>query len=212
MVRVKICGITRQVDLRAAVEAGVDAVGFIAGFPESPRNISLERVTDLSTSVPPFVSAVLVTTETFLKHNLNVISKLQIDTLQLYDCSDPVPIRETLNVDVLRPYIVGHERVSAGKAVSGYDGLVVDSYRSGLRGGTGVAQDFDLCSKIKDEISPKPLILAGGVGPDNVVDAVKIVRPYGVDASSRLERSPGIKDPLLMKEFVKRAKESDGVM
>lgn len=212
MVRVKICGIARQIDLRTAVEAGVDAVGFIAGFPESPRNISLEKVTDLTASVPPFVSAVLVTTETYLKHNLNVIRKLPIDTLQLYDCSDPAPIKEALNVDILKPYIVGHERVSAEKAVSGYDGLVVDSYRSGVRGGTGVAQDFDLCARIKDQISPKPLILAGGVGPDNVEDAVKIVHPYGVDASSRLERSPGVKDPLLIKEFVKRAKESDGVM
>jgi phosphoribosylanthranilate isomerase len=209
MVRVKICGITREKDLIAAIDAGADAIGFVVGFKASPRNISIEKLSELSKMVPPFVSTVLVTEQNYLEANIDVINHLRIDAIQLYGCTEPERIRKIMNIDLLKPYLVGGEQIDPKSAVDGFDALLCDVYKKGVMGGTGILQDFDACIKIKKEIYPKPLILAGGLSPDNVHEAIIKVRPYGVDASSKLETSPGVKDEVSVMKFVKNAKGCD---
>src|SRR5713226_9432463 len=104
MVRVKLCGMTREEDVGAAVEAGADAVGFIVGFPSSPRNISLGRASHLMELVPPFVDTVLVTTSTMIRDEVSELRKVRMNDIQLYGDSSPEAVRSVLGVRVIKPY------------------------------------------------------------------------------------------------------------
>jgi phosphoribosylanthranilate isomerase len=211
MVWVKICGITRESDVASAVGAGADAVGFICGFPASPRNISFERVAELAGEVPPFVSPVLVTTDEVVERRGSELRETQINTLQLYGIVvDPDRLRKTLGVRLIRPYIVKSEDVGLAKVeAAGFDALLTDTYVPGKQGGSGSASDWRLCRRIRDAILPVPLMLSGGLSPENVAEAVATVRPFAVDVSSGVERSPGVKDAGRVAEFIRRAKEAD---
>jgi len=211
MVWVKICGITRESDVASAVGAGADAVGFICGFPASPRNISFERGAELAGEVPPFVSPVLVTTDEVVERRGSELRETQINTLQLYGIVvDPDRLRKTLGVRLIRPYIVKSEDVGLAKVeAAGFDALLTDTYVPGKQGGSGSASDWRLCRRIRDAILPVPLMLSGGLSPENVAEAVATVRPFAVDVSSGVERSPGVKDAGRVAEFIRRAKEAD---
>ncbi len=211
MVRVKICGNTRESDVASAVAAGADAVGFISGFPASPRNISLQRAAELAEVVPPFVSAVLVTTSEALEGWGSGLKETRIDTVQLYgDDLDPDHVRKALGVRVIRPYILRSDDVLLAKAeAEGFDALLTDTFVPGMQGGSGSASDWGLCRRIRDGILPVPLVLSGGLRPENVAEAVATVRPYAVDVSSGVERSPGVKDHGRVADFIRRAKEAD---
>jgi phosphoribosylanthranilate isomerase len=211
VVRVKICGITREADVDSAVSSGADAVGFISGFPASPRNISLERAGELARRVPPFVSAVLVTTEDLVLGSESEVRRTGIGTIQLYgDGVDPGRVRSSLGVRLIRPYLMRSEETHPAKAASeGFDALLTDTYRAGRQGGTGIISDWEVCGRIRDEILPVRMILSGGLRPENVAEGIKLVRPFAVDVSSGVESSPGIKDPDKIAEFIRRAREAD---
>jgi phosphoribosylanthranilate isomerase len=211
MVWVKICGITRESDVASAVAAGADAVGFICGFPESPRNISFERAAELAGEVPPFVSPVLVTTDEVVERRGPELRETPINTLQLYGgVIDPGHLRKTLGVRLIRPYIVQSEDVGVAKAEAiGFDALLTDTFVPGKQGGSGSASDWSLCRRIRDAILPVPLMLSGGLSPENVAKAVATVRPFGVDVSSGVELSPGVKDAGRVADFIRTAKEAD---
>ena len=210
-VRVKICGITRKEDLDAAVEAGADAVGFVVGVTSSPRNLSLTEAARLIRQVPPFVASVLVTVPRSIG-DFAVYEKLNPDIIQVHgedlDTAESVRLKlpNTQLIWAVNAQLVSHlDAVS--RATNLFDAILIDSFADGRYGGTGVVHDWELSRRIKQAIQPKPLILAGGLNPENVAEAVCTVEPYAVDVSSGVEQQAGIKSHRKIVEFVKNAKD-----
>ncbi len=209
-VRVKICGITRGVDLDAAVRAGADAIGFIVGVPSSPRNLSFDEAERLIRITPIFVDSVVVTVPESLGQLTTILDKLRPKALQVHGhgISDK-SIRDVLpDTCLIRALQAESERVidEAVGASDMFDAILMDSYASNKYGGTGEPHDWRLSGRVREAIGPKPLILSGGLNPENVQDAVRAVQPYAVDASSGVECKPGIKDAQKVFEFVRKAK------
>lgn len=208
MVRVKICGITRSQDLIAAVNAGADAIGFITGFPKSPRNLSLDAAGNLVKQVPPFVDSVLVTNSEMLSDELERFARIGPDAIQLHgEPDDYERTRKRLSSNLIKVLQVKqgiHTNVDA--SLRGYSAVLTDTYKKGYEGGTGLVSDWDECALIRDRVHPLPLILSGGLTPANVRGAIAKVRPFAVDASSGVESAPGIKDDRKIVKFVRLAK------
>jgi phosphoribosylanthranilate isomerase len=209
-VKVKICGITRKEDLDAAVEAGADAVGFVVGVSSSSRNLSLTEAAKLISQVPPFVASVLVTVPRSIG-DFAVYEKLNPDIIQVHgedlDTAESVRLKlpNTQLIWAVNAQLVSHlDAVS--RATNLFDAILIDSFADGRYGGTGVVHDWELSRCIKQAVQPKPLILAGGLNPENVAEAVCTVEPYAVDVSSGVERQPGIKSHKKIVEFIKNAK------
>lgn len=210
-VRVKICGITQKEDLDAAVAAGADAVGFVVGATASPRNISLEKAKKLFKQVPPFVKSVLVTIPTNMDELAETCRKLNPDAIQLHgeNLFNANLIREKLpHTPLIRAVNANSpDALEAALATSKiFDAVLLDSLTEGQYGGTGIVHDWELSKLIKRVINPTPLILAGGLNPENVAEAVRIVQPYAVDVSSGVELQQGRKDNQKMVSFIKNAK------
>ena len=210
-VRVKICGITRKEDLDAAAAAGADAVGFVVGVASSPRNISLADAEKLMRQVPPFVKSILVTVPASLEDLVATSEALNPDAVQIHGekLQDFGAVRSKLPSTLF----IGAVKVNSSDAASNaaetaktFDAVILDSFVQGKHGGTGVVHDWNVSQHIKQLIHPKPLILAGGLNPENVSEAVRTVHPYAVDVSSGVERQPGVKDNQKMVEFVRNAK------
>lgn len=210
-VRVKICGITRKEDLDAAAAAGADAVGFVVGAPASSRNISLEVAEKLFRQVPPFVKSVIVTVPTNMDELAETCMKLNPDAVQLHRKNLPnaTLIREKLpNTTLIRAVNANSPDApeTARAAARIFDAVLLDSLADGQYGGTGTIHDWALSGNIRRAIHPAPLILAGGLNPENVAEAVRLVKPYAVDVSSGVEQKPGCKDNQKMVEFIENAK------
>jgi phosphoribosylanthranilate isomerase len=210
-VRVKICGITRKEDLDAAAAAGADAVGFVVGVASSPRNLSLAEAGKLMRQVPPFVKSVLVMVPASLNELLKTCETLNPDAVQIHGekMLDTGAVRDKLANTLLVGAVKVHFPDAVGNAVKKaktFDAVLLDSFADGKHGGTGVVHDWNVSKRVKQLIYPKPLILAGGLTPENVAEAVRTVEPYAVDVSSGVERQPGVKDHQKMVEFVKNAK------
>ena len=207
-VRVKICGITRKEDLAAAAAAGADAVGFVVGVASSPRNLSLTEAEKLIRQVPPFVTSVLVTVVNGLEDFAIICEALNPDAVQIHgDVGDFV--RELLPNKFLIGAVKANPRDAANnaaKAAKMFDAILLDSFAHDKHGGTGVIHDWNVSQQVKCAVYPKPLILAGGLNPENIADAVRTVEPYAVDVSSGVEQQPGIKSNQKMVEFIKNAK------
>lgn len=213
--RVKICGIRKEEDVDTAVEAGADCLGFVVGVPSSPRNLSVEAARNLMRKVPDQVRKVVVSarTEPDVEKMLSfLLSALAPDVVQLHghELSIPASIRQSFaEAKFIGAVSIRDESCLAeGLALSKvFDGIHADSYVNGLSGGTGNTHDWKLSARVRDLIAPTPLTLAGGLSPDNVAEAIRAVRPFAVDVSTGVERSPGVKDHDKIFEFVKRAKE-----
>ena len=204
-VRVKICGITNIQDARVAVESGADALGFIF-FSGSPRHLSPESAARIVRELPPFVAKVGVFVDTPVETMLKVARATGMDTVQLHGneteaaCEEIAAtglkvikafrVKDAMSLDEIAKY-----RVSAN---------LLDSYVPGQLGGTGAKFNWELAVKAKD--FGAPIILAGGLDPENVSDAVSKVAPYGVDVSSGVESAPGRKDHDKVRRFIARAK------
>jgi phosphoribosylanthranilate isomerase len=211
VVRVKICGITRKEDLNAAAAAGADALGFVVGVASSPRNLSLAEAGSLIRQVPPFVKTVLVTVPSSLEELVATCEALNPDAVQIHgenlqefsDIRDKLP--NTLLIGAVK---ANAEDVvnKAAEAAKMFDAVHLDSFVQGKHGGTGVVHDWNMSQRVKRAVYPKPLILAGGLNPENVAEAVRTVEPYAADVSSGVERQPRIKDHQKMVEFVRNAK------
>lgn len=211
-VKVKICGITREEDLRMACDLGADAVGFVVGVPSSPRNLTLERAGKLFRHVPIFVKSVLVVVHRDMEEILRLYSELKPDIIQIHGENPPEVsvLREKLpDVLLVRAITVKSEAalLAAVEEAEFFDAVLVDSHSAGKHGGTGVTHDWSISQRIREAIYPKPLILAGGLNPENVKQAVKTVKPYAVDVSTGVESKPGIKDPEKVEAFIRSAKE-----
>jgi phosphoribosylanthranilate isomerase len=210
-VKVKICGITSNEDLATAVEAGADAVGFVVEVPSSPRTLTLERAEKMMINTPVFVKNVVVTVPESLNELTEIYNRLRPDILQIHghNLSDSALREKFANTRLIRAVQAKSERVveEAVKAANMFDAVLVDSFVSGRFGGTGMVHDWELSRRVKRVIHPKPLIFAGGLGPENVRNAVRAVEPYAVDVSTGVESRPGVKDPEKVFAFIKNAKE-----
>ncbi len=218
MTRVKICGLTREEDVDAVVDAGADAVGFVSGLPSSPRNLSISRAASLMSRVPLFVTPVLVTTGEALVESSDAVKRIAPRAIQLYgSLFSPETVRSSFRAYLLKPYSVSRQESEAGadvlqkakEAARGYDALLTDTYQKGRDGGTGLTSDWSVCAAIRKTVAPTPLILSGGLRPENVELAIETVAPYCVDVSSGVESAPGVKDHAKVRAFVRKANASE---
>ncbi len=198
MVRVKICGLTQEEDVHAAVQYGADAVGFVLE-PASPRFVSdREELLELLQCVPPYVSRVAVFGQ--LHDQPDEIWR-HVEAVQFVPGAErariPLWVRRVIAVRLRTEADVHTALRLQGEA----DALLVDAYHPHKMGGTGEQADWRLARLLSEE-AVKPIILAGGLTPDNVCEAIAQVHPFAVDVSSGVESAPGIKDHLKMKEFI----------
>jgi len=197
-VRVKICGITRVEDGLAAAAAGADAIGMV--FADSPRQVHPEQARAILQGLPPFIKVVGLFVDATPDRIRQVLGQVPLDLIQFHGREAP----ETCRV-IGRPYIKAiamKPGVDVRAEAARYPdaaGVLLDTYRPGQSGGTG--ETFDWAQVPKD--LDKPLILAGGLTPDNVADAVRTVHPYAVDVSSGVELSKGIKDAAKIAAFIR---------
>lgn len=197
---VKICGITTAEDARLAVDAGADALGFVF-WPKSPRFVTPEVAATIAARVPLFVARVGVFVGASRAELTRTAEVAGLDVLQLHG-EEPAEALTARPRRVLRALRVGpgfrtddalaHARAGAG--------LLLDTHRPETPGGTGVAFDWTLAQGLRDRVPF--LVLAGGLRPDNVAEAMAIVRPHAVDVSSGVESSPGRKDESKLRAFV----------
>ena len=211
--RVKVCGMTRQVDVEAAIKYGADAVGFIVGVPSSPRNLGIDRAKKLMKLVPPFNLKVAVTSSTDLRTLRKISDTLRPDALQLHN-HNKTTIRNIQKHNphlrlILGVQVENKSSITYAKHASKYsDAIIADSPSRTGRGGTGLTHDWILTTRIRKAINPHPLILAGGLTTTNVQSAIRTVGPYAVDVSGGVEKTKGVKDHMKMKEFIINAKET----
>lgn len=206
--RIKLCGFTREEDIRVAVEAGADAIGLVFYEP-SKRNVSIEQARELSSLVPAFVSLVGLFVDADPKFVQSVLNEVPLSLLQFhgresaeYCESFARPYIRAIrfkneastnsteqNLELLESEIKGHKQAR---------GFLIDSYHPEQAGGTGEAFNWaDLSGKAENQ-----LILAGGLSVENVSEAIRQVRPYAVDVSSGIETEPGIKSAEKIKAFI----------
>ena len=192
--RVKICGITSVQDAKNVCDAGADSIGLVF-YKKSPRNVGISQAQEICDSLPPFVTCVglfLDPSEEFVNEVLN---EVKLDLLQFHGL-ESAEFCESFS----RPYIkaIGMEGISSEdeftevtKQYTNAKGFLVDSHATGKAGGTGKTFDW----KNVPQVQEKPIILAGGLNPENVADALQQLDLFGVDLSSGVESKPGIKDP-----------------
>ncbi len=202
--RIKICGITRPEDGVAAARLGVDAIGLVF-YPQSPRAVTIARARAIVERLPPFVTVVGLFVNAEERAVRQVLESVPVDLLQFHGDEPPEACRI-----YGRPYIKAlamHEAMDVRREAERYAdaaGLLLDAWHRELRGGSGERFDWSRFPRDLD----KPLILAGGLTPENVREAVERVRPYALDVSSGVESAKGIKDPQRMAEFVREVTAS----
>lgn len=203
-VRSKICGITRIEDALAAVEAGADAIGLVF-YAKSPRAVSVQQARAIIQALPPFVTTVGLFVNASRCELGEILDAVPLDLLQFHG-DEAVEDCEGWH----RPYIkalrvkAGDDIAAACNAYPGASGVLLDTYVEGVPGGTGEAFDWSL---IPQHLS-KPLVLAGGLTPENITDAVARVKPYAVDVSGGVELSKGIKDHAKIRAFIEAVRKA----
>ncbi len=200
-VRIKICGITNKEDALAAAHLGADALGFV--FATSPRKVSAESAREIIKALPPFVKTVGVFVDEDPERVSSIAAMCGLDVLQLHG-SESVDYCNSFDRRVIKAVRLQSrdELKNLSKYVDIVDGLLLDTYVPNKPGGTGITFDWNLALEAKRY---GRIILAGGLNPENVAAAISMVKPYAVDASSGLERSPGVKDHEKMAQFIKEA-------
>ncbi len=203
MTRVKICGLTNEDDLAAAIDAGADAIGLLVDVPvDSPREISPSRAAELAREIPPFVSTVLVTMPEGVERTVELTRRVKPDVVQVHDTSvgNLAYLRANIEANVVP--VIGPDTERPERYDTVADGLLLDA---GAVGGTGETHDWSRARELSDSLS-SPVLLAGGLTPENVVDAVETVEPFAVDVASGVESSGGKKDHAAVESFVENAK------
>lgn len=197
--RAKICGITRVEDALAAVSAGADAIGLVF-YAKSPRHVNIEQAERIVASLPPFVDAVGLFVNADAEEVVAVQRHVRLDLLQFhgdetsaYCAAFSTPYIKALRV---RPEV---NLLQYASDFASAKALLLDAYQEGVAGGTGQTFDWNLIPKDLH----KPVILAGGLTPDNVKEAIRQVSPYAVDVSGGVEREKGIKDAAKIAAFMR---------
>lgn len=202
--RIKFCGLTRRQDVEAAVAAGADALGFVL-WEGSRRHVTLDQMAELAVDVPAFVTRVGLLVDA--PPELVFAASEHLDLLQFHGDESPQECQR-----YSRPWIKAlrmREGLCLEKAARQYHqarALLLDAYRPGVPGGTGEIFDW---SRIPARLA-KPVILAGGLTPANVAEAIAAVGPLAVDVSGGIERSPGVKDADAMIAFAREVQRAGG--
>ncbi|SHE90001.1 phosphoribosylanthranilate isomerase [Microbulbifer donghaiensis] len=200
--QVKICGITSIEDAVAAVAAGADALGLVF-YSASPRHIDAETAATIAAAVPPFVTLTGLFVDAEAAEVQAVLEQVPLNLLQFHG-SESADYCEQFR----RPYIKalrmkdGLDVLAAMDAHPRARGFLLDAYRPGVPGGTGETFDWQRVP----QLSGRPIVLAGGLHPDNVVQAIAAARPQAVDVSGGVEAAPGKKDPQKVAAFIRAAK------
>ncbi len=215
MTRVKVCGLTREADLRATVDAGADAVGVVADVPvDTPREVAIERAADLLDAVPPFVTGVLVTMPETAERALELGDAVAPDVLQVHGDFPPdalATVAAEADARVLRAVdaddlaTARHADDAVRQVDDVADALVIDSATPEGAGGTGRTHDWARTHEVAAALD-SPVVLAGGLAPDNVAEAVATVDPFAVDVATGVEREGGVKDHAAVERFVENAR------
>ncbi|MFA4955946.1 MAG: phosphoribosylanthranilate isomerase [Candidatus Methanoperedens sp.] len=211
--KVKICGIKTDRDLNMAVNAGADAVGFITEVPvDSPRKISISEASRLISKVPVFVSSVLVIMPINADEAISMIHEAKPNAVQIHNALPFVELKKIRETGVriiktipVSEYADTEMLIDLIKDLSGIaDAVLLDTAIDGKTGGTGVSHNWELSGKVVLS-SGMPVILAGGLTPANVSEAVRCVRPYAVDTASGIETN-GKKDETKILDFIHNAR------
>jgi phosphoribosylanthranilate isomerase len=203
--RVKICGITRLDDARAAVDAGADALGFVF-WPDSPRCVSMAAATAIVRMLPPTMTPVGVFVNQPLDEIARVAATVGLQAVQLHG-DEPAEQCASLPYPCLKAVAVSADTDAA--RVAAWPAFVLpllDVHDPVRRGGTGRTVDWTVAARLA---RLRPVMLAGGLRPENVEDAIAQVAPYGVDVSSGVEERPGIKDPRLIRALAEAVARAD---
>lgn len=206
-VRVKICGLTNLDDARVAVDAGADALGFIF-FPGSPRYVTPAAAARIIAQLPPFIAKVGVFVDESLAGIQETLTATGIDTVQLHGSESPA-LCEKLSesrLKIIKAFRVKDQSSLAALKDFRASAFLLDSYVPGQLGGTGAKFNWDLA--IQAAGFGTPIILAGGLLPENIGDAVSKVSPYGVDVSSGVESAPGKKHHAKVRAFITAARSA----
>ncbi len=216
--RVKICGLKSESDINIIVEAGADAAGFLVGqLHASPDFILPTTAARLVAKLPPYITPVLVTQLTQANEILDLVAKSEIRTIQLHSILDLKEIkilRSKLYASDKIIMAVNPEKQNFKEQISLYfsyiDAILLDTCdpSTGEMGGTGITHDWDLSAKVIEECC-LPVILAGGLNPENIETAIMKVKPFGVDANSCLKNINNERDLKLCREFVLRSKQAE---
>ena len=190
-VRVKICGITRKEDALLAAQLGADAIGFIF-YPDSSRFVNVEQAKKIAHGLPPYVNKVGVFVNATTDQVAAIVHQIKLDYLQFHGdelaqfCdSFAMPYIKAIH---MKPDI---DLIAKINAYPGASGFLLDTYHRKAYGGTGIAFPWQLVPHGLNQ----PIIVSGGISADNVREAIQTLHPYAVDVSSKVEHSPGIKDP-----------------
>jgi phosphoribosylanthranilate isomerase len=200
-VKVKVCGMTSLKDALVAVEEGADAVGFIF-YKKSPRSVTMKIVREIVLELPPFVDTVGVFVDESAVQINKIADYCNLDIIQLHGDESPTFCKR-IRRKVIKAFRI--KDMQSVKKISCFQvsGFLLDTFSENLHGGTGKVFDWNLVLPAKKF---GPVIMAGGLTPNNVQQAVRQVRPYGVDVCSGVESEPGIKDHKKVRAFLKNAK------
>ena len=200
-VKVKVCGMTSLKDALVAVEVGADAVGFIF-YKKSPRSVTMKTVREIVLELPPFVDTVGVFVDETAEQINKIADYCNLDIIQLHGDESPTFCKK-IRRKVIKAFRI--KDMQSVKKLSSFQvsGFLLDTFSDNLHGGTGKVFDWNLALPAKKF---GPVIMAGGLTPNNVQQAVRQIRPYGVDVCSGVESEPGIKDHKKVRAFLNNAK------
>jgi phosphoribosylanthranilate isomerase len=202
--RVKICGITSIEDAAAAVEAGADALGFVF-VPGTPRLVSAAIAERIIAGLPPFITPVGIFVDQPVDEILAIASLCRLQAIQLHG-DEPEAVSRSIPIRVIKALRVRDAECLRPITTYPADAFLLDAFVEGQAGGTGASVSWELAAQAK---GPRPIILSGGLQPHTVGQAIRIVRPYGVDVSSGVESRPGRKDHQKVREFIAAVRRAD---
>ena len=213
MFRVKICGVTSPDDADTCVEAGADAIG-LNFYPPSPRYVPRDVAQAIARRIPPTVTKVGVFVNAAADDVLETCEQVGLDAVQLHGDESPQMVRQLAKRRLIKafrcarpdPEQVTEYLVACEALGCRLDAVLIDACQSGSYGGTGQVAEWSLVRQLRTVPSAVPIILAGGLRPENVAAAIEATRPAAVDTASGVESSPGRKDPVRVREFVRKAR------
>lgn len=201
--RIKFCGLTRQQDVLEAAQMGVHAIGLVF-HPDSPRAVDVQQAQGLSRVCPPFITRVGLFMNQDASTITHVLKHVELDILQFHG-EEPEDYCVSFNKPYLKSIAMGGKTPDEIPEYSSAQAYLLDSNELGQPGGSGKAFDW---GNIPKNIN-KPVIVAGGLSPDNVTLAIQSIQPYAVDVSSGIESAKGIKDSEKMKNFINSVRVAD---
>ncbi|MHA1649467.1 MAG: phosphoribosylanthranilate isomerase [Candidatus Helarchaeota archaeon] len=216
MTKIKICGLKTYEDALYVHHIGADALGFIIDVPvDTPRKISSQVARDIITQLPLDTVTVGVILPSQIKEILHIIEETNVDAIQIHGTVNPKVINEIKaeeDISIIISYLIDKKTniTEAIEAIEEYiangsDAILLDTKSKKYIGGTGKIHDWKKSKEIKDSFNC-PFILAGGLNPENVLDAIREVEPYAIDVSSGVESAPGVKDRRKIKELIQKVR------